>query len=191
MEKNKSQWLGNRIMKSYLFLILISLFFIACQKEPQTKAININEFKDAHIALLEHNRLRRIHFSNTPLQYSKKVEYDAQQYANYLAKTGQFEHDPKNLSHKYGENLYAFSLNKTPNLARIIQKWYDEKQYYTYGTQACVRGKMCGHYTQIIWKESKLLGCASAQYKKGRFKGGYVTVCKYYPYGNIVGQNPY
>ena len=181
-------------MRITLLFISIFLLFLGCQKQEKEvflETSSIRQESSSKIALLKHNELRSQHFSNAPLHYSSKLEHDAQQYADYLAKNGRFEHDPKNLSHKYGENLYAFSANKAPNLSHIIQKWYDEKQYYTHATQECVAGQMCGHYTQIVWKESKLLGCAAAQYKKGRFKNGYVTVCKYYPYGNIIGQDPY
>jgi len=172
------------------------LLLTACQKTPmpsthiQMPTDIVYEYK-VNVALKKHNQLRTLHFDDAPLHYSKKVEQAAQDYANKLAKSGNFDHDSDNLKNKYGENLFAFSLNRKPDLNDIIQKWYDEKQYYTYETQECVDGHMCGHYTQIVWKESKFLGCASAQYKKGRFKGGYVTVCKYYPYGNIIGQDPF
>ena len=144
-----------------------------------------------NIALNTHNNLRSQHFQGSTLRYSKKLEIDAQEYANHLADTGTFSHDPSNHVNKYGENLYAFSKNSQPNLSDIIKKWYDEKKFYNYDTQECKRGEICGHYTQIVWKTTKKLGCASAQYKKGQFQGGYVTVCKYYPYGNIIGRKPY
>ena len=174
------------------------LLLSACQKERQpTSSISHHSEIDNSIinsknsALLKHNQLRLLHFQDAPLKYSAKLEADAQAYANKLAQTGRFDHDPQNLEKKYGENLFAFSKATAPNYNHIIQKWYDEGQYYNYSSNRCQSGHICGHYTQIIWKNSKFLGCASAKYQKGRFKGGYVTVCKYYPYGNIVGQTPY
>jgi uncharacterized protein YkwD len=181
-------------MKTYLFILSI-LLLTACQKEP--KLVKKNPDKNVttptilyNEALIIHNKLRLLHF-NAPLTYDKSVEKAAQKHADYLAKNGSFHHDTHNLEHKYGENLYAFSSTKKPNLSKIIKKWYSERTHYNYKTRSCKAGKICGHYTQIVWKSSKLLGCASAKYRQGRFKNGYVTVCKYYPYGNIIGQDPY
>ena len=173
----------------YLYLIVSMLLFTACQPQPKLNIQNSNSNPKEYVKL--HNQLREKYFHAHPLIWSATLERDAQHYANYLAQTGQFRHDPTNQSRKYGENLFAFSRNATPNYAYIIQKWYREGAYYNYETNRCQRGKVCGHYTQIIWKKSQKIGCASAQYKQGRFKNGYVTVCKYYPYGNIIGERPY
>ena len=180
-------------MKKYLLSLLFTPLFIAChaQKEQTVQAFLPHSISITKDYVKIHNQLREHYFQGHPLMQSNSLEQDAQNYANYLAQTGQFTHDPTNLSHKYGENLYAFSSNATPNLKNIIQSWYNEQQYYNYSSNQCQSGEMCGHYTQIIWKTSKKVGCASAQYQKGRFQGGYVTVCKYYPYGNIVGKRPY
>ena len=176
-------------MKKYTLYLLFTLIFIACQApKKQNTQPYISNTKD-YVKI--HNYLRAKHFQGHLLIGSNILEQDAQNYANYLAQTGKFIHDPTNHSHKYGENLYASSRHTTPNLNSIIHKWYNEKQYYNYNNNKCQIGKICGHYTQIVWKTTQKVGCASAQYKKGRFKGGYVTVCKYYPYGNIIGQRPY
>jgi len=181
-------------MTYYKITLTVLIFLTACQSQKENITIpalpTLNE-NNQNIALTKHNQLRQLHFNDSALIYSQKLELDAQKYANKLAENGKFDHDPDNLNSMYGENLHAFSSSKAPNLSEIIQKWYDEKQYYNYNTQECKNGQLCGHYTQIVWKRSKLLGCASAQYQKGRFKNGYVTVCKYYPYGNIVGKDPY
>ena len=196
MAKNRQKWFGDRIMIKYILLSITSImFFTACQKEVSNSIPNTTNIPNSpnitNLALEKHNSLRQQHFSNSPLIYSLKLEADAQKYANQLASKGTFTHDPNNLKHKYGENLYRFSGNSKPDFNDIIQKWYDEKKYYNHETQECQIGQLCGHYTQIVWKKSKLLGCASAQYTKGSYKNGYVTICKYYPYGNIVGKSPY
>jgi len=193
MGEDKSRRVSNSIMKKYLLFSLFPLLFLACHtpnKQSIQASIQNSLLTTENYAKI-HNQLREQHFQGHPLLRNSSLERDAQNYANYLAQTGKFSHDPTNRSHKYGENLYAFSRNTTPNLKSIIQKWYNEQQYYNYSNNKCKSGEMCGHYTQIIWKTSQKIGCASAQYQKGRFKGGYVTVCKYYPYGNIVGKRPY
>ena len=41
--------------------------------------------------------------------------------------------------------------NHTPtlNVEDALTAWYEEKADYTYSTNACVPGRMCGHYTQV------------------------------------------
>lgn len=195
MAKDRQKWIGDRIMMKYYRLSMIILL-TACQKDINVPLPNNTEniastSQITNEALEKHNQLRKRHFQNGNLSYSLQLEADAQEYANELAREGTFKHDPSNLSNKYGENLYRYSGSTKPDLNLIIQRWYDEKKYYKHNTRECERGQMCGHYTQIVWKDSKLLGCASAQYTRGSFKGGYVTLCKYYPYGNIIGRDPY
>ena len=182
------------MIKDITLSLSMLIFLTACQKQKtitQNTGNIPNTSTITNVALEKHNSLRQQHFSNSNLIYSLKLEADAQAYANLLANNGTFTHDPNNLNHKYGENLYRFSGTSKPDLNDIIQKWYNEKQYYNHETQECQIGQLCGHYTQIVWKKSRLLGCASAQYAKGSFKDGYVTLCKYYPYGNIIGKSPY
>jgi len=81
------------------------------------------------------------------------------------------------------------------------KSWIDEKAYYTYGkvgdANTCESGQICGHYTQIIWKNTTFVGCAKSKYKVdmfiagANFKGGDIIVCKYQTPGNIVTQTPY
>ena len=56
--------------------------------------------------------------------------------------------------------------------------WYNEVQNYNYNGDY-QSGK--GHFTQLVWKGSKNLGCGIAC-----GKGCYVT-CNYYPAGNYLG----
>ena len=148
---------------------------------------------------IEHNRRRRNHFSDSDIRYSLRLEKYAQNYANTLANNGRFEHDTKNGENGFGENLYAYSKDEPLTISKSIKSWYeDEKPYYHYDDGSCDEGTlsngqniMCGHYTQVIWQNTKEVGCATAQYKRGNFKGGYVYVCKYQKAGNIVGLKPY
>ena len=147
----------------------------------------------------EHNRRRKNHFNDSDIKYSLKLEKFAQQYANTLANNGRFEHDPNNGKNGFGENLYAHSKDEALTISKSIKAWYeDEKLYYHYDDGSCDEGTlsngqdiMCGHYTQVIWQDTKEVGCATAQYQRGNFKGGYVYVCKYQKAGNVVGLKPY
>ncbi len=145
----------------------------------------------------EHNKKREIYFTDAPLTYSLKLENEAQIYANILANSGEFEHDTEN-NHKknYGENLYASSKNRPLTIYDAMPNWFEkEEPHYHYEDGSCDIGFQCGHYTQVIWQNTKEVGCATAKYKRGNFKNGYVYVCKYYKAGNIYfnqeAQKPY
>ncbi len=134
-----------------------------------------------------HNEKREIYFSDTPLTYNIELENEAQLYANILANNGKFEHDTEN-NHKnnYGENLYASTEDRPLTIDDAMPNWFEkEEPHYHYEDGSCDIGFQCGHYTQVIWQKTREVGCATAQYKIGKFKGGFVYVCKYYIAGNI------
>lgn len=58
-----------------------------------------------------------------------------------------------------------------------------------------IKGKICGHYTQLIWASSVKVGCArktcSTVYENPDFNGATIVVCDYSPAGNDIGQKPY
>ncbi|CAA6657665.1 unnamed protein product [Spirodela intermedia] len=68
-----------------------------------------------------------------------------------------------------------------------VQLWVDEKQFYNNTTNTCATGKVCGHYTQVVWRNSVNLGCARVKCNSGAI---FIT-SNYSPRGNIVGQRPY
>jgi hypothetical protein len=91
---------------------------------------------------------------------------------------------------QYGENLYAGTAPATPT--EIVDSWDSEKQDYDYATNRCTR--VCGHYTQVVWRTSVRIGCSTTLCTMNSpFGGGswYLTACNYAPPGNYVGQKPY
>ncbi|KAH9361307.1 hypothetical protein HPB48_006869 [Haemaphysalis longicornis] len=62
----------------------------------------------------------------------------------------------------------------------VVDAWYDEIKMWDWGKRL---KKGCGHFTQVIWKTSKLLGTGIATHGNKVF-----VVCNYDPRGN---QNPY
>lgn len=166
---------------------------------------NINTDEENDIPILEeiqgvldaHNSVRNSVGVNNDLVWDETIANDAQSYADQLATSGAWEHDPKNATGytngAYGENLYTSTEKVTLEFA--TDAWADEDQYYTYGNigddTTCVAGEMCGHYTQIVWKSTSRVGCAKSKYKTGTYKNWYLIVCKYQTPGNYVGQKPY
>ena len=160
----------------------------AVEGDNSTKVDNnpIDTTPSIEVALNEHNRVRSQLYSDAPMVWDDTVAQTAQEYAEYLAESGKFEHDAGS---GYGENL-AVTYSPDP-YKDAVRMWEEEKKYYHYDTNSCDSGKTCGHYTQMVWKSSTHLGCGAARYKQGRYTGAWVVVCRYDPPGNIIGYKPY
>ncbi|XP_059177207.1 uncharacterized protein LOC131956680 [Physella acuta] len=116
-----------------------------------------------------------------PLKWHKNAEDYAK---NHIAKC-LFEHSKT----KYGENMYASSAkpgNLLSDAAAAVKGWVDEKKFADPPKWKCMRDK-CGHYTQVIWKKTKYVGCAISSCKG---KHRTMIACEYYPPGNVIGQEP-
>jgi len=99
----------------------------------------------------------------------------------------------------YGQNLAMDTFPK-PNLTFGIQAWYDEKPGYDLDTMDCDTSKIpadtCGHYTQVVWANSRQVGCAYYRCQNGLDNrpdktAAWYLVCNYLPTGNYDGQKPY
>jgi pathogenesis-related protein 1 len=69
-----------------------------------------------------------------------------------------------------------------------VGSWVSEKQYYDHDTNSCADGQVCGHYTQVVWRDSTSIGCARVVCDNN---AGVFITCNYNPPGNVVGQSPY
>lgn len=108
-----------------------------------------------------------------------------------------FEHSDGNarkakFGQPIGENLHA-STNPAVTPEDAIRSWVEEAQYYNYNTNTCTGG-VCGHYTQVIWRNSVEIGCAITTCENlanTEFTNAKVISCNYKPAGNYIGQKPY
>ncbi|RWS13671.1 hypothetical protein B4U79_05123, partial [Dinothrombium tinctorium] len=125
-----------------------------------------------------HNEYRDRH-GVPQLVYNSQLEKYAISRAEELAKTDHFAH-PKNLP--YGENLY-YKKGRIPTCVDAVNAWYKEIKYYNYDSPRFSR--KTGHFTQIVWKGTTDMGCASSQSPRTR---RIYIVCNYYPPGNVRGQ---
>ncbi|UJR16902.1 hypothetical protein I4U23_003800 [Adineta vaga] len=127
-----------------------------------------------------HNKLRRRHGARA-LQLNNDLCNLAQKWANYLAEKTQFKHSGTEYrGSKLGENLY-YQSNPMEGGKESTKAWYNEIKDYDFN-----RGEFSqatGHFTQLVWKESKEVGFGLA---KGASM--YYTVAMYFPAGNIDDQ---
>jgi Cysteine-rich secretory protein family len=143
------------------------------------------------IVLAVHNR-ERAAVGVPPLVWNDTLAADARTYAQYLVQTGKFEHpsaewvaahpmspESENLAGRHG------SFPPTVPIAQEMQGWIAEKNVFQ-GLPSATGDNTVGHYTQMIWKSTTQVGCATAT------ANNYdVLVCRYTPPGNVIGQNPY
>lgn len=127
----------------------------------------------------------------TPLTDSKTLQ-DA---AAAHAQTCEFKH----ITNPYGQNLFA-GTSTFWTIKHAVNSWADEARYHNYETDECEIGQQCKHYTQIVWENTRKVGCVIQECPtiydyNGQpiFDGesGVMIVCHYDPPGNYVSQKPY
>lgn len=123
--------------------------------------------------------------------YSETLAASAQAWADHLKATRNCSMQHSN--GKEGENLYwggAWSNGPAQDVKskEVVDAWGSEKKDYTYSSNSCGAGKVCGHYTQVVWKNTTHVGCGMAVCDNPK---NQVWVCQYLPAGNWVGQKPY
>ncbi|RWS12192.1 hypothetical protein B4U79_14523 [Dinothrombium tinctorium] len=73
-----------------------------------------------------------------------------------------------------------------------VNDWYTEKSNYNWSTHTAnhfgPKKGTVGHFTQLVWRSTRRLGCAMV-ISKGPI-GGVFTTCVYHPVGNIASLRP-
>lgn len=144
-----------------------------------------------------HNKWRAEVGVTEKLSYSTELEVSAQAWADNLKKTNRCKMRHSKGEGNYGENIYWASAlawsdgrkelqHVTPK--QVVDGWGSEKADYDYTNNSCTPGKMCGHYTQMVWRATTSVGCAVAVCEDTQQQ---VWVCQYQPAGNWVGNKPY
>lgn len=179
-------------------LILASCLLVACGDDAEagsgedTTADSTEESSKMSGATAAHNAVRKNvqPAAATPLRdlvWSTRLAGIAQKHADKC----EFEHSG---TAGLGENLYAsFGTNATPKM--VVDDWASEAADYTYSSNSCASGKVCGHYTQVVWASTERVGCGATTCTKnspfGNNQPWLLWVCNYDPPGNVVGRKPY
>ena len=127
-----------------------------------------------------HNKYRKMHHV-PPLKLNKDICTISENYAKTLAtKLKSLQHSDNEYKGKeLGENLYR-SFGMEVNGYAVSKNWYDEINRYNFNGDW---QSGCGHFTQMIWKDTKEVG-----FGKWKDKNGHTfVVANYYPAGNYVG----
>ncbi|KAK4340107.1 hypothetical protein RND71_041569 [Anisodus tanguticus] len=132
--------------------------------------------------VIVHNKARaEVGAPLPPLRWNDTLAKYAHNYASTRLAECKLVHSDS----PYGENLAMgygeFSAVDAVNL------WVGEKPNYDYASNSCKDG-MCGHYTQVVWKNTLQVGCARLKCANGE---AWFVSCNYYPPGNYIGEKPY
>ena len=177
----------------YLFLIT-TLLILASQKTflnnfEKIKENKIIVFADTELETIRKNLLTRHNYHRKRHQVdnlvrNSEIESIAQSYSEKLAASRTMEHS-QNIykGQSLGENLYACwgSYQIKVNGIEATDSWYSEISLYNFNKPGYTSG--VGHFTQLVWKGSKQLGCGAS------CQNSYCSVtCNYFPAGNYLNQ---
>ena len=158
------------------------------QQNPAPAASpSADPFAEAFVRAHDLHRARVSPAPRSPLpsvRWSPELAAHAQAWAERC----EFEHSRG----EFGENLAARTGAATPD--EVVAGWAAEAEDFDYARNRCTPGKVCGHYTQIVWRDSTQIGCGVAQCGGGGPFGGRAWtswVCNYSPAGNWMGERPY
>lgn len=158
---------------------------LACCLTPAT--LSASEFPDpsldfARRVLATHN-IERARMGIAPLHWNARLFREAGQWADVLARQGWLEHSDDG---EVGENLWmGWGSRYSPE--QMVGDFISERRAFRPGRFPDVSSTGSwadvGHYTQIIWPETREVGCALS--RGGRDE---VMVCRYWPAGNVDGE---
>jgi uncharacterized protein YkwD len=164
-------------------LIALGLFAgsAAAREEP-----GVNPF--ARELLARHNA-ERDRVGVPRLSWSSKLAGEAQAWADVLAREGRMRHASSQERNSAGENLWQGSAGYYGADA-MIGAFIAERGLYVPRAFPQVsksgRWQDVGHYTQVVWRDTKEVGCAVARGASDDF-----LVCRYWPAGNWFGKVAY
>lgn len=135
-------------------------------------------------------------FTNTMLNYTNYYRYlhsspflrsnsTLSDFAQSYSSECIWSHNPALADHNYGENL----ARGYPDLTSAITAWYDEVSEFDYDfdkDDPTGFTEETGHFTQLVWRDSKAVGCGWTDCGGRNGVEGVLVVCDYWPAGNVM-----
>ncbi len=139
--------------------------------------------------LLEEHNDARDQVGVPRLEWSQRLARQAQGWAQQLASENRMRHSTQDQRAQAGENLWMGSAGYY-GADVMIGAFVDERRYFRPGTfpRVSTTGQWAdvAHYTQVIWRETREVGCAVARNDEHDF-----LVCRYWPAGNTYDRPVY
>lgn len=143
-----------------------------------------NDFEQA---LFDAHNAERRSAGVPAFSWSERLANDAYNWAQQLARQGSLTHASREQRGQAGENLWMGPAERF-SAQTIFGTFLAEKRHFTNGVFPNVsktgRWRDVGHYTQVIWRGSREMGCAAVRNERDEF-----LVCRYWPAGNWHGQS--
>jgi len=118
-----------------------------------------------------------------PLQWSPALANYAQEWTDHLASTTcAMKHRSEGL---YGENLFQATAGAFTAVDGA-KAWENEKKDYRGGVLTQSNSQAVGHYTQMVWRGTRMLGCGESV-----CGAMMIVACNYDPPGNVLGRKPF
>ena len=174
---------------SWMTLIAVNIFSFGCSDEESSEKTQ-EDSPFAEIGPVEgitaiHNEIRRSHGVGVDLEWDESLAEISLQWLKHLETNNNCEME-HNWDSPLGENLMWATFYMEPE--EVVRSWADEEVYYDYESNTCQEGEMCGHYTQIVWKDTTKVGCAMLVCENG---SEHLWMCNYDPAGNWDNVRPY
>lgn len=169
-------------------------------RRPSAKILRLRAaFPESRLTAAERALFLRLHnefralSKRRPLQWCDELARSAEAYADFLQKHKADIHHPENdfddelylKSGGYSQNLSQFTASRKRagigSIEEAVQLWKDECNQYD--PKRPTRGNV-GHFTAMLWRESKRLGCAYRKYHTHSGRFAEVYVCHQEPGGN-------
>lgn len=169
---------------------------------PATEAYRADRAALSQAMVTLHNATRDEVTTQPPLE-NVVWDDDLADVAQAWADRCEFVHSDNDArSEAYGQGVYVgenLSINSMMNddvpASALYQGWDAEGADYDYESNSCAPDEVCGHYTQIVWRDSTTIGCGATRCDEievmGQAWSGWFLVCNYAPGGNYLGEQPY
>src|SRR5262245_40133989 len=146
------------------FLVVVGVLFSAALVQPSQDGPAAITTQERDAVLAAHNNARKNDVPGNTGDLLRPFEWDdglaaaSQAYAETLAKTKctNGDHDPNRGD--VGENRFQAMTTDAQapprSGAEAVTSWVAEKADYTYAGNTCREGAVCGHYTQVVWRDT-------------------------------------
>lgn len=168
---------------------LPALLLLACLSPIILGTTDLTSNRAARL-LAAHNRERAT--AGLPaLAWDEGLVGSSRIWGDHLKETGTLRHyegDPRDPDPE-GENLWAGTRGYYSPEA-MVGLWIAEKRHFKPGifpaNSRTGRVDDIGHYTQVMWRSTRRVGCAVTQNRREEF-----LVCRYSEGGNVIGERPF
>jgi len=171
---------------------------IAANDDSGSTCSGTNQLTSAEIQeILRVHNAARSEVNVPPLKWNCKLANFAQNWVNRdVWEHSSSEDRRKIIVGSYsGENLAAAAPSSENIATNGPTSWLEEKAFWNNDSLSCQAGEVCGHYTQMVWRDTTEVGCgvnrkSSAMGGKWTQNSVYLS-CVYNPGGNIGGRRPF